>query len=481
MINIQPVILAGGSGTRLWPLSRSQYPKQLLKLTDDYSMLQNTLLRLKDQVNLAKPILVINKEHKYLISSQLEELEMQAKLIILEPFGRNTAPATLLSSLLTEQEDNTVIALLPADHYIGNIKAFHQDLIKAAICATNGNLVMFGITPNTPHTGYGYIKVAEKLDQDAFKVKQFIEKPALAEVKKYIEAGGYYWNSGIFVFTPELMIREVAEHEPELVQASKDVLRQSSLQDGYLELEPESFKKCINISIDYAVMEYTQRAAVIPAAFSWSDVGNWGKLWEICEKDENNNVQIGDVISHNVKNSYIHATKRLVAAQNLQDLIVVETADAVYIGDRNSVENMKQLTSLLEAKDKVEFTQNIYEYRPWGHFERIDCGENFLVKRLTINPQAKLSLQIHKQRAEHWVVVKGIAKITRGDETIILQANESTYIPENTAHRIENPDSEPLIIIEIQSGSYIGEDDIIRLEDSYNRITQNKPVKMGVE
>lgn len=470
---IHPVVLSGGSGTRLWPMSRASYPKQLLPLLSSRSMLQDTVTRFAGRDGFAPPLLVGNGEHRFVIAEQVRALGVEPAAILLEPVGRNTAPAAAAAArFLLDGDPDAIMVLLPADHAIADAEAFRAAVAQAADVAKEGHLVTFGIVARGPDTGYGYIKRGAPLagaDDGCFAVERFVEKPDAATAVRYLASGNYSWNSGIFVFRADRYLEELAARRPEIVARCDRAVAEARRDLDFLRLDEENFAACESVSIDYAVMEHTERAAVIPVDVGWSDVGSWSALWEIGEHDGEGNRLVGDVLARDVKNSYLRAERRLVAALGVEDVLVVETADAVLVAARDRAQEVRELVDELRRRDRSEHDTHVRHYRPWGHFESIDAGERYQVKHLMVKPGAALSLQMHHHRAEHWVVVRGTARITRGDEVTLLSENESTYIPIGMAHRLENPGKVPLDIIEVQSGAYLGEDDIVRFDDVYNR------------
>jgi len=463
-----PVIMSGGSGTRLWPLSRKNKPKQFLNLFGDNSLFQDTLLRLNGLELLESPIIVCNEDHRFMVAEQLQARNVENAEIVLEPCARNTAPAIALAALQAQQRGNDPILLvLAADHVIQNIPAFHQAIAAASIEAEQGRLVTFGIKPTSPHTGYGYIEAQDKSSPS--RVSAFVEKPDLETAQSYVDAGNYYWNSGMFMFKASTVLTELERLSPEILLVCKQALIEAASDLDFIRVDKGSFESCPEDSFDYAVMENTEKAVVIPLDASWSDVGSWSSLWENTPQDENNNSLVGDVSIHNVTNSFVHSEQRLVTVMGLDNVVVVETADAVMVADKTQAENIKQLVQNLVKQQRNEATLHRKGYRPWGVYDAIDQGERFQVKRITVNPGASLSLQMHHHRAEHWIVVTGTAEVTCDDKVSILSENESTFIPLGAVHRLHNPGRVPLEIIEVQSGSYLGEDDIVRLDDRYNR------------
>ena len=463
-----PVILSGGSGTRLWPLSRGQYPKQFLPLVSQHTMVQETLLRLSGLSGLTAPIAVCNEDHRFMMAEQLWEIGQKPAAIILEPMGKNTAPAVAMAALSATSEDD-VLLILPADHAITNIEPFQAAVIQAETLAKQGYLVTFGVVPRHPETGYGYIMKDSERIGDAYKVAAFVEKPDLSTAKNYVKSGDYLWNSGMFAFTAKNFLDELAKYNPEMLSVCKQALSAAQTDLDFIRLDKAIFSTCPSDSIDYAVMEKTDKAAVIPLDAGWNDVGSWSALWDVTEKDSFGNAISGDVLTVDTKNSYIYSENKLVAVIGAEDLVVVETKDAVMIAPKSRVQEVKAIVEQLKKQGRSEAQVHRKAYRPWGHYDSVDSGERHQTKRIVVKPGGKLSLQKHHHRAEHWVVVKGTALVTRGDEQILLTENESTYIPLGTVHRLENPGVIPLEIVEIQSGSYLGEDDIVRFGDNYGR------------
>jgi mannose-1-phosphate guanylyltransferase / mannose-6-phosphate isomerase len=470
---IYPVILSGGSGTRLWPLSRTAMPKQLLALTSELSLLQETVLRAAATSGIASPVLVCNEEHRFLIAEQLRVIGIKPHAIFLEPVGRNTAPAVTLAALaLATADPDAILLVLPSDHIIGNATAMHRATVAAISAAQHGNIVAFGIAPTAPVTGYGYIQrgVPLQVADGIFRIARFVEKPSTEFAQAYIESKEYYWNSGMFVFSAATFLNEINRLQPAIFASCTQALERARADLEFTRLDPRAFAACPSLSLDYALMEHTKLGAVAPVNIEWSDVGSWQALWEVQEKDVQGNVLSGDVISENVSNSLINAQSRMVAALGVRDLVIVETSDAVLVAHKDQAQNVKLLVDRLQAANRTERVSHRRVYRPWGYYESVDAGERFQVKRLMVKPGARLSLQMHHHRAEHWVVVTGTAKVTRGDTVTLLGENQSTYIPLGVLHRLENSGKVPLYLIEVQSGGYLGEDDIVRLEDSYNRI-----------
>lgn len=469
---IHPVILSGGSGTRLWPMSREAYPKQLLALVSDRSLLQDTAARVSDAKAFAPPLIVCNGEHRFIIAEQLRALDITPSRIVLEPAGRNTAPAVAVAALMVAEDDpDGLLLVLPSDHSIANTPAFLDTVNKAAAAARNGALATFGIKPSGPHTGYGYINRGAALDgcDGAYRVERFVEKPKLAEAEDYVADGGYFWNSGMFLFSARAFLDELGKLEPDMLAGCRSAVEGAGADLDFTRLAVEPFEALTGQSIDYAVMERTGHAAVVPADIGWSDVGSWDSLWEVGARDAAGNVTQGDVRLHDVANSYIRGEGQLVAALGVEDLVIVATPDVVLVLPRDRAQDVRAIVDALKAEDRPEPALHPLVYRPWGSYRTVDIAERFQVKRITVNPGAKLSLQKHRHRAEHWVVVHGSAEVTRGDDIFALNENESTYIPPNTVHRLANPGRIPLNLIEVQSGSYLGEDDIERIDDVYGR------------
>ncbi|MGM7280384.1 mannose-1-phosphate guanylyltransferase/mannose-6-phosphate isomerase [Pseudomonas guariconensis] len=465
-----PVILAGGNGSRLWPLSRQRFPKQFLDLSNEnFSMLQSTVKRLEG-LDIASPILICNEEHRFLAAEQMRVLGYSSTNIILEPLGRNTAPAIVLAALrLIKQYEDPVLLVLAADHVIRDTPVFQAAVKDAFILASDGELVTFGILPHKPEVGYGYIKRGRSLKGKGFRVEKFVEKPNYNVAESYIKSGEFFWNSGMFMFRAKRYLEELEKYAPEILTICERALEGGADDLHFTRVDPQVFSSCPDISIDYAVMEKTERAAVITLDAGWSDVGSWSALWEISEKDSNGNFKKGDVIAKNTIDSYICASDRLVATIGVHDLVVVDTKDAVLIANRSEVQAVKEVVETLKSMQRDEHLTHREVYRPWGVYDCIDVGERYQVKRITVNPGAKLSVQMHHHRAEHWVVVSGTAKVTNGDKTYLVSENQSTYIPIGQVHALENPGVIPLELIEVQSGSYLGEDDIVRFEDRYGR------------
>ncbi|MDH3513969.1 MAG: mannose-1-phosphate guanylyltransferase/mannose-6-phosphate isomerase [Gammaproteobacteria bacterium] len=465
-MKINPVILSGGSGTRLWPLSREHYPKQLLCLLGNQTLLQQTVARLDGMKDVAAPLLVCNEEHRFLIAEQLRQMGKSPADILLEPVGRNTAPALTIATLalLKHAPEDVLMLVMPADHVIRDNSRFRDAVAKAAALAEKGHLVTFGIKPAGPETGYGYIK---KGDGDA--VAAFVEKPDRETAVRYVESGDYYWNSGMFMMLASAWIAELERLHPAMLESCRAAYEQGNRDSDFYRVNAQAFGSCLPNSIDYAVMEETDKAAMVALDAGWLDIGAWSSLWEASAQDAEGNVVQGDVYLHDTENTLLIAQHRFLAAVGLNDIIVVETPDAVLVAHKNQAQNVKEIVARLKSEKRSEYQAHRRVYRPWGYYEGIDAGQRFQVKRLMVKPGAALSLQMHHHRAEHWIVVKGTARVTRGEETFMLTENQSTYIPLGTTHRLENPGNIPLEIIEVQSGSYLGEDDIVRFEDKYNR------------
>ena len=470
---ILPVIMAGGSGTRLWPLSRQLFPKQFLTLNGDSSMLQATALRLAGIEHKA-PVVICNEEHRFSVAEQFRANKIANSGIILEPVGRNTAPAIALAAFnATKDGSDPLLLVLAADHVIKNSAAFCTSVEKAAVIAQTGKLVTFGIVPTAPETGYGYIKGGDSVSgaqSDAFVVSEFVEKPDLATAEKYLASGDYYWNSGMFLFKASTYLAELKTHRLDIYQACEQAFSATQSDSDFIRVDKAAFEACPDDSIDYAVMEKTTEAVVVPMDCGWSDVGSWSALWDIEDKDDNANALKGDVIAVNSTNSYVNAEERLVALIGLDDVVVVETKDAILVAKKSEVQQVKKVVENLKANDRSEYKLHREVYRPWGKYDSVDNGERFQVKRITVKPGAKLSVQMHHHRAEHWIVVSGTAMVTNGDKDILLTENQSTYIPIGVIHALENPGKVDLELIEVQSGSYLGEDDIVRFEDRYGRV-----------
>jgi mannose-1-phosphate guanylyltransferase / mannose-6-phosphate isomerase len=493
-VTIQPIILAGGSGTRLWPASRQGHPKQLLALTGDLTLLQETALRLRDfkggpassaaapgapaagrAAVAPDPIVVTGEDYRFVIAGQLREVGVETPLVILEPAGRNTAPALTLAALLCPHcEGDPVLMVMASDHFITDLPAFHAAVAEGAELAAVGLLVTFGIVPTRPETGYGYLRTGEPAPgaPTARALAEFVEKPDAATARSYLEDGRYLWNSGIFMMRRSVWLEALEHYRPDVAAACRAACARPAADGPFMRVDKEAFLACPSDSIDYAVMEKLPpgAAVAVPLDCGWSDVGAWGALWAVCEKDGDGNVAKGSVILEDTRGSLVHADSRLVTVLGADDLVVVETADAVLVAPKDKTQDLKPLVARVKDFDEALTVLHRKVHRPWGKFDSIDRGDRFQVKRITVLPGAKLSLQLHNRRAEHWVVVRGEAEVTCGDKTFRLREDESTYVPVGTPHRLYNPGPEPLEIIEVQSGDYLGEDDIVRLEDSYGRL-----------
>ena len=465
---IVPVILTGGSGTRLWPLSRTFFPKQFINLVNDTTPFQDTIMRLPKEAS--EPLIICNEAHRFIVAEQLRQIESGNIGIILEPVGKNTAPAIAIAAMkLLNDNKDPILLVLSSDHLIKNNQKFHYSIMVAKEIAEQKKLVAIGVKPSAAETGYGYIEIDNSDKSEYYNITSFTEKPNQKNAKKYLDSGNYLWNSGIFLFRASVYLRELEKFEPEIYTACKKSSKSMGIDSDFVRLDNIHFRKCPSKSIDYAVMEKTNDALVVPFNGVWSDIGSWDSLWKAKPKDTNNNVVEGDVILDKVSNSYVYSSNRLVSATNLSDLIIIDTQDALLVASKNSSQNINNIVEKLKIDSRSEKDDNRKVYRPWGYFDSIDYGEGFQVKRLFINPGAKISLQKHEKRAEHWVVVKGIALVTCGEKIYKLTENQSTYIPKGEIHRLENCEKIPLEIIEIQTGNYLGEDDIIRLEDDYER------------
>ena len=470
MINIIPVILSGGSGTRLWPLSRQQYPKQYLPLVSDNTMLQETILRLDGLVNLVNPIIVCNADHRFLVAEQLQQINIKNPTILLEPVGRNTAPAIAAAAFQSiKQVDNALLLVLSADHVIQDIDAFHMAINIAEKQAQAGKLATFGIVPTDANTGYGYIKLSTDNIDGAYKVEEFVEKPNLQTAQSYLKQGDFLWNSGMFMFQARTFIDELTICSPEIVKLVNSSVDGATQDLDFIRLEQQAFESSPSDSIDYALMERSNNVVVVPLNAQWSDVGSWDALHGISVKDHNGNAIQGDVFTEETTNSYICANHHMVATIGIQDLIIVDTPNATLIAHKDKSQKVKNIVEQLKQQNREEKFYHRKVYRPWGWYDTIEIGKHFQVKRLYVNPGAKLSLQMHRKRAEHWVVVSGIATATNGEKILTLAKGESTYIPIGITHSLENKTDQPLEIIEVQSGVYLGEDDIVRFEDIYGR------------
>lgn len=477
---IIPVVLAGGVGSRLWPVSRQLYPKQFSSLaaskpqigvgsTASETLFQTTLTRIRGVADLGAPMVICNEEHRFLCAQQLLEIGEKRGTILLEPIGRNTAPAVALAALVAAPQD--VLLVLPADHSIPNRQALQAVIENGAVMARAGKLVTFGIVPTAPETGYGYIQRGDQ-NGTGFDVRRFVEKPALETAQDYLASGDYYWNSGMFMFTAEQFLAQLALHAPDILEVCQAAVAQIVPDADFRRVPLELFSQCRSESIDYAVMEKTRAAVVLPLDAQWNDLGAWDALWETSEQDAQGNVLTGDVLCESVSNSYIHSHSRLIAAVGIANAVIVETADAVLIADRDSVQEVKRIVQRLEKEGRSEGVSHVLVYRPWGSYESLAVGDGYQVKHIVVKPGGTLSLQMHHHRAEHWVVIKGSATVTCGERVFTLQANESTFIPLGSKHRLQNLGSEPVELIEVQTGSYLGEDDIVRFEDIYGRASK---------
>jgi mannose-1-phosphate guanylyltransferase/mannose-1-phosphate guanylyltransferase/mannose-6-phosphate isomerase len=468
-----PVVLSGGSGSRLWPLSRAHYPKQFIPLASEQTMLQETLSRLQGlQSEALSPLVICNEQHRFMVAEQLREMDLTAQGILLEPVGRNTAPAVALAALAAAEDE--VLLVLPADHVINDIAAFHSAIALACSEAEKGALVTFGVVPTSAQTGYGYIQAASGGELDggglaAQRIQQFVEKPDLATAQAYVDSGDHYWNSGMFAFKAGRYLEELERYQPEMLNACRAAFEGASVDMDFTRLDKAAFSACPDDSIDYAVMEKTDSAVVIPLDAGWRDIGSWSALWDISEKDAQGNTCKGDVLAVDTHDSYLHTNGRLLATVGIKNLVVVETDDAVLVADKSRVQDVKAVVNQLQAQGRSERESHRKVYRPWGMYDSIAANGRYQTKRIVVNPGARLSLQMHHHRAEHWVVVQGTGLVTRGDEEVILSVNESIYIPIGMKHRLENPGVIPLEIIEVQTGDYLGEDDIVRFDDQYGR------------
>jgi mannose-1-phosphate guanylyltransferase len=463
---IKAVVMAGGSGTRLWPLSRAAHPKQFLALHGDNTMLQDTFKRL-DGLDIQSSVTICNEEHRFLVAEQLREIDKLGS-IILEPEGRNTAPAIALAALSSIEVEDSLLLVLAADHVIQDEEAFTKTVMNAIPLAEAGKLVTFGIVAHKPNTGYGYIKKGES-QGSGFSVDAFVEKPSIEVAKEYLESGDYFWNSGMFLFKASRYLEELKIHRPDIYEACQLSMEGTSKDNDFLRINQAAFSACPSDSIDYAVMEKTDDAFVVPMDAGWSDIGSWSSLWDISEKDVNGNATYGDVMFHDLTNSFIRTDGKLVAAIGVDNLVIVSTKDVLLVAHKDSVQDVKVLAQQLKNKSRPEWEHHREVYRPWGKYDSIDIGDQYQVKRITVKPYAKLSVQMHHHRSEHWVVVSGSAKVTNGEKTFLLSKNESTYIPVGVIHALENPGKVDLELIEVQSGSYLGEDDIVRFDDRYGR------------
>ncbi len=474
-MKIIPVILSGGSGKRLWPLSRKLYPKQYLSLVGDNSMLQSTVQRLEGLENLTEPIIICNEYQRFLALEQLQKIGITNPTILLEPLAKNTAAAiAAVAHYIKANEDKTksmdsLLLVLSADHIILDISAFHQAIKIASEQALNGKLVTFGVLPTHPHTGYGYIKKKVTSTGSVAKIEKFVEKPDQSLAESYLEDGNYLWNSGMFVFKSDQLLNQMSIHAEDIFKYTLRSVQNATKEENFIRLEREAFLETPSNSIDYALMEKTDQGVVVNLDAGWNDVGSWASLYDIGNKDQNNNVIIGDVVALESSNSYIQSDHHMLVAIGLDNMIIVDTPDATLVSTKDKVEQVKAVVEKLKKEGRSEEQLHRKVYRPWGWYDSLDKGSRFQVKRLCVNPGASISLQKHRYRAEHWIVVKGIAKVTNGDKTELLEENQSTYIPIGTIHRLENPGKILLEMIEVQSGSYLGEDDIVRFDDIYGR------------
>ena len=463
-----PVILSGGSGTRLWPLSRESHPKQFLPLLGEKSLLQSTWLRLRGLPGADAPLIVANEEHRFMVAEQLRQVGAKPSALILEPVGRNTAPAIAVAALRAMQGGHDpVLLVLPSDHVIVDEAAFREAVLVAMASAESGRLVTFGIVPTAPETGYGYINAAP--GDGVRDVLRFVEKPDQATAEAYVASGEYFWNSGMFAFLASRYLEELSKNQPRMVELARESLDKATVDADFLRLDKASFSACPSDSIDYAVMEKTDRASIIPIDVGWNDVGSWSALWSVVEQDGNGNAHRGDVLARDCRNTLAISDKRLVALIGLTDIVAIDTDDAILIAHKDRVQEVKEIVAALKRDGRPQATWHRKVYRPWGSYDGIDSGDRFQVKRIIVKPGASLSLQMHHHRAEHWIVVKGTARVTNGDKVFLLGENESTYIPLGSKHRLENPGKQELELIEVQSGGYLGEDDIVRFEDVYGR------------
>ncbi|OJU81054.1 MAG: mannose-1-phosphate guanylyltransferase/mannose-6-phosphate isomerase [Chlamydia sp. 32-24] len=468
---IIPVILAGGGGERLWPLSRLTYPKQFIPILSDKSLLQESILRIKKIPEVTNPIIICPQSHRYTLLDQLEKIEVNPLKILLEPEGRNTASAIALAALYSlKVYKNPTLLILPIDHFISNPEEFTQLVSKAVTLANKGKIVTFGIKPTYPETGYGYIKTGKKGNTSYFPVEKFIEKPSIEHASKYIKQKNYFWNSGIYLFTSKEYIKELKKYALSIFTACNNTLNDSEEKDNIITLNKDLFHNSPNISIDYAILEKTKDIYLFPLKSAWSDIGNWHNIWKLSKKDQTNNVIQGKVVSLQTSNSFIHSESRLIVTLGIDNLVIVETNDALLVMHKDHAQDLKKIVNLLKQEKHTEATEHRLVYRPWGSYELIEKSKRYQVKHITVKPGATLSLQLHYHRSEHWVVVSGTAKVTCGNEIFLITENQSTYIPVGVQHRLENPGKTPLHLIEVQIGSYLNEDDIVRLADVYNRL-----------
>jgi mannose-1-phosphate guanylyltransferase len=462
--------MAGGTGSRLWPMSRELHPKQFLRLHSIHSMLQETLKRL-DGVGVSEPVVICNEDHRFMVAEQLRQIDMLSHNIILEPVGRNTAPAIALAALnAIAQGNDPIMLVLAADHIINDVEAFHRAIDLALPHAAAKSLVTFGIVPTGPETGYGYIQRGEcKNGSVAAPVQRFVEKPDSETAQSYIETGEYYWNSGMFMFRAKRYLEELEKFRPDILAACRDALANTECDKNFINVDRDAFSACPDDSVDYAVMEKTHDAVVIPLDAGWSDVGSWSALWEVSKKDSAGNALTGDTFLYDSRDCYINTDEKLVAAVGVENLVIVNTKDAVLVVDRSKVQDVKKIVEHLKKNKRSEYRRHREVYRPWGRCDILVAEKRFNVNRITVNPGEAFSLQMHHHRAEHWVVLSGTARVTTGDKTFLITENQSTFIPVAVIHRLENPGNIPLELIEIQSGSYLGDDDVIRIKDHYGR------------
>ena len=468
---IYPVILSGGSGTRLWPLSRASLPKQLLALNGERTMIQDTVLRAQFE-GAEAPLLLCSEAHRFLVAEQMQEIGVTPGAIVLEPVGRNTAAAAAAASLMIAERDPLgVVILLPSDHVVADSLKFEEALAVATDAARAGSIVTFGMKPTAPETGYGYVHRGDALGggRGAYRVRRFVEKPDATTAADYLADGGFFWNSGMFVFRAGVLIDELGRHAPQILAAAREALVKARRDADFVRLDADAFARAPNISLDYAIMEKTDRAAVVPCDIGWSDVGAWSALWQICDQDAQDNVLLGDVIVHDSSGSYVHSRRRLTALVGVRDLVVVDTDDAVLVADKSRAQDVKAVVDRLKSDGRSEHSEHKKVFRPWGSYETIDLGPRHQVKHIVVRPGGRLSLQMHHKRAEHWVVVEGVAQVTVGENVSILRENESVFNPLGEKHRLENHGDKPLRLIEVQCGGYLGEDDIVRFEDVYGR------------
>lgn len=466
---IVPVIMAGGTGSRLWPLSRQLHPKQFLKLCGDSTLLQQTLARLSG-LDTSAPLIICNEDHRFLVAEQIRQLKLQGVSILLEPVGKNTAPAIALAAFQASQgEQDPVLLVLAADHYIAHESGFHDAVNAAKQLVEQNKLITFGIRPTHAETGYGYIQRGIAFSQEGYQVARFVEKPDLESAETYLQSGDYYWNSGMFMFKASVYLKALSQFRPDILEACQKAWQKGQKDMDFFRVDEETFAGCPEDSIDYAVMEKTAHAAVIPMDAGWSDIGSWSALWDIAYKDEQGNVCKGDVLALETSNSFIQAEHKLVATVGVDNLIVVETKDAVLVVNKDKVQDVKKVVDIIKKNGRHEHINHREVYRPWGVYDAVEVGKRYQVKRITVKPGAKLSVQMHHHRAEHWVVVSGTAKVTKGDQIFLVTENESIFIPIGEIHALENPGKISLELIEVQSGSYLGEDDIVRFEDQFGR------------